>query len=63
MIDIDLAEDMTRGEFERALKNEPDRLDFSFFPTMGGKTYIITWSKDLNVSNPKWHIGVQEYIP
>lgn len=62
-MDIELAETITRGELERAIYKNPNCYDFRFYPSQGGKTYVVHWSKDVGVTDAKWNISVAELKP
>ncbi|RZJ83794.1 MAG: hypothetical protein EOO20_22165 [Chryseobacterium sp.] len=59
-LDDDLAEDMTRGQFERESAAAPDQNDFYYEITRAGTTFDVRWSRDIGVSDPKWHIIVSK---
>jgi len=60
IFDDELADSLTRSQFERDKKLQPETYDFYYYPTFGGKKFEVRWSKDINVTNPQWHIIVSE---
>lgn len=59
-LDQELAEQMTRNQFETDLKANPGMNDFYYKIKFGGREFQIRWSKDIGVSNPKWHTIITE---
>ena len=57
-LDDELAESMTRPQFYLDSAAAPDVNDFYYKITYGHIDFEVRWSRDLGVTNPKWHIIV-----
>ena len=56
-MDKDLAKLISEPFWKEWVKRHPDSVTFFHHVDVGGKTYEIKWSKDVNVANPGWHIN------
>jgi len=47
---------------EKYLINHPTAISYGFYKNINGSDFVFRWSKDVNVTDPKWHFWGYEEI-